>query len=191
MHAERTNRTMLILFALALIAVGAVGALAGFKVFGSATQRGTLLGNRVGAFFGDHGDWLWPVVALGAAIIALLALRWLLALLLSTDRAGDFRLPRNDEAGRTTLAAGALTSAVSEEIATYPGVSSARARLIGDSSAPTLALTATLEASADLSRLRRRIEDGAVAHARQAMSDPKLPVQLDLAVSERVKSHLN
>ncbi|MEO7262618.1 MAG: alkaline shock response membrane anchor protein AmaP [Jatrophihabitantaceae bacterium] len=185
MHADRTNRIMLILFAFALIAAGAVGALAGFGAFGPLTQHGKLPANRVGAYFGQHGAWLWPVVAVAAGILALLALRWLLALLFSTDRAGDLPLTGNRSAGRTTLSASALTGAVASEIDSYPGVHSARSRLIGNPLTPTLVITATLEESADLPGLRRRIEANAVQHARQALDDPDLPVRLDLMVTNQ------
>jgi hypothetical protein len=188
MHADRTNRVMLTLLALLLIAAGVVGALAGYGVFGHATQHHALLSNRVGSYFGTHGDWLWPVVAGAAAIIALLALRWLLALLFSTDRAGDLTMTGDRTMGRTTLSSAALTDAVSHEIGSYPGVQSARARLIGDQSSPTLVITASLEETADLPGLRRRIEAHAVRHARQALENPDLPVQLDLTVSNRQAS---
>ncbi|HEV2888267.1 MAG TPA: alkaline shock response membrane anchor protein AmaP [Jatrophihabitans sp.] len=185
MHADRTNRVMLILFAIALIAAGAVGVLAGFGALGPVTKHGALLSNRVGAYFGRHGDWLWPVVAVLAGIVALLALRWLLALLFSTDRTGDLPLTGDRSAGRTTLSAGALTDAVTSEIDSYPGVHAARSRLIGDPLAPTLVVTAALEESADLAAVRRRIEANAVRHARQALEDPDLPVRLDLTVTNR------
>jgi hypothetical protein len=185
MHADRTNRIMLILLAVALTAAGVVGALAGFGALGPVTKHGELPANRVGAYFGRHGDWLWPVIAAVALIVALAALRWLLALLFSTDRAGDLPLTGDRSAGRTTLSTAALTDAVASEIDSYPGVHSARARLIGDPRAPTLVVTATLEESADLPGLRRRIEANAVEHARQALDDPELPVRLDLTVTTR------
>jgi hypothetical protein len=185
MHADRTNRIMLILFALALTAAGVAGALAGFGVFGRATKHDVLVSDEVSNYFGRHGDWLWPAIAVAAAIIALLALRWLLALLFSTDRSGDLPLTGDRSAGRTTLSAAALTDAVASEIDSYPGVHSARARLIGDPLAPTLVITATLEESADLPGLRRRIEANAVRHARQALDNPELPVRLDLTISSR------
>jgi hypothetical protein len=185
MHADRTNRAMLILFAVALSAAGVAGALAGFGAFGEATKHDMLVSEEVSDYFGRHGDWLWPVIAAVAAIIALLALRWLLALLFSTDRAGDLPLTGDRSAGRTTLSAAALTDAVAAEIDSYPGVHSAKARLIGDPLAPTLVITATLEESADLSGLRRRIESNAVRHARQALDNPELPVRLDLTMTNR------
>lgn len=190
MHADRTNRAAALLLAILLLAAGVIGALAGFGVFGSVTKHGGLLSNRVGAYFSDHGDWLWPVIAVAAAILALLALRWLLVLLFSTDRASDLTMTGNRSAGRTTLAPGALTDAVSEEIGGYAGVHSARARLIGDATRPTLVVGATLHDSADLPSLRRRIESQAIGHARQAMADPELPVRLDLNVTDRQASRV-
>jgi len=185
MHADRTNRFLLIVFALVLIAAGLVGALAGLGALGPVTQHGSLVSNRVGAYFGRNGDWLWPVVAVAAGVLALLALRWLTTLLFSTDRAGDLPLPGDRSAGGTTLVPAALTGAVAAEIEGYSGVRSARSRLIGDSGAPTLVIVATVEAGADLPALRRRIETGAVRHARQALEDPELPVRLDLSVTDR------
>ena len=62
---------------------------------------------------------------------------------------------------------------------------SARARLIGDPAHPQLIVTATLEESADLPALRRRIQTGALAHARAALDRPELPTQLDLTVTTK------
>jgi hypothetical protein len=185
MHADRTNRVMLVLFALVLTAAGVAGALAGFGGFGEAIKHQELVSGQVVDYFGRHGDWLWPAIAAGAVLIALLALRWLLALLFSTDRAGDLPLAGDRTAGRTTLSAAALTDAVAAEVNDYPGVHAAHARLIGDPTAPTLVLTATVEERADLPALRRRIEANAIQHARQALDNPDLPVRLDLAITDR------
>lgn len=185
MHADRTNRVMLILFALLLIAVGLIGALTSFGAFGVPVEHARLFANPVGVYIGHHGVWLWLVAAAAGLVMALLALRWLAVLLSSTDRAGDIRLPGDRSAGRTTLLAAALTDAVTEEIRSYPGVHSAKARLIGDATSPDLVVETTLEQSADLSALRQRIETNAVAHARQALDDPHLPVILNLTVSDR------
>ncbi len=185
MHADRTNRAMLMLFALLLIAVGLIGALTSFGAFGVPAEHAHLFANPVGIYVGQHGVWLWLVIAAAGVVMALLALRWLAVLLSSTDRAGDIQLPGDRSAGRTTLLAAALTDAVSDEIRTYPGVQSAKARLIGDATNPDLVIETTLEQSANLSALRQRIETNAVAHARQVLDNPHLPVILDLTVSDR------
>ena len=185
MHADRTNRTALLTLALLLIAVGGLGAVTSFGGFGPGLQRRPLSRNSVWRYFGAHGDWLWPAIALVSLLIIVLALRWLRALLLSTDRSGDLRITSEPGTGRTTLHPGAITGAVSEEIASYRGVQMARARLIGDADDPTLVVLATLEDSADIVELRRRIEAGALTHARQALDNPTLPIQLDLTVSTK------
>ncbi len=185
MHADRTNRVMLLLLAVLLIAVGAGAGAASIGVFGTGTRHGTLTDNPVWAFFGAHGAWLWPVIAAAAAIIVLLALRWLLTLLFSTDRAGDLPIVTAGSAGRTSLASGALTEAVAEEIESYRGVHAASARLIGEPGDPRLVVGAELEADADAAALRRRIEIGALTHARTAVGDPALAAQLDLTVTTR------
>jgi hypothetical protein len=185
MHAERTNRVMLLVLALLLIAVGAAAGAVSIGVFGTATRHSPLIANPTGRFIGAQGDWLWPAAAAAAVILALLALRWLLALLFSTDRAGDLPISPGGSAGRTTLAPRALAEAVAEEVESYRGVNSVQARLIGDSADPQLVVTAALEETADFAALRQRIETNALAHARTAVGNPSLPAQLHLTVTTK------
>lgn len=184
MHADRTNRTVLLLLGAVLLAAGALGALAGFGVFGDTVKNKSLIDNPVGRYFGAQGRWLWPVIGVAALIVVLLALRWLWVLLFSTDRAGELRVKGSRAAGRTTIAPGAITDAVAAEISSYRGVESANARLIGDDAAPTLVIAAALDYAADPNALRRRIESEAADHARAALGDPQLAVQLDLTVTD-------
>jgi len=190
MHADRTNRTMMLLFALLLIAVGLDAGAASIGVYGAHTQHSLLMDNPTGRYIGAHGVWLWPVAAVAALIVALLALRWLIALLFSTDRSGDLVIQSSTGAGRTSLANGALTDAVVGEIEGYRGVNSARARLIGDPEDPELVVTAGLEENADFTALRQRIETGALTHARQALGNMALPTQLDLTISTKKASRV-
>jgi hypothetical protein len=185
MHADRTNRVILLGLAILLIAAGAGAGAASIGVFGAATRHSSLIANPVGQFSGAQGGWLWPTAAVAAAIVALLALRWLLALLFSTDRAGDLPITSGGSSGRTTLAARAMTEAVAEEIESYRGINSARARLLGDPADPELVVTAALEESADFAALRQRIETGALTHARTAVGNPAMPAQLDMTVTTK------
>ena len=185
MHADRTNRTMMLVFALLLIAAGLDAGAASIGGYGTGTAHSHLMANPTGHFIGANGIWLWPVAAVAALIVALIALRWLIALLFSTDRSGDLLIRSGSGAGRTTLASGALTDAVAEEIEGYRGVNSARARLIGDREDPELVVTAGLEQTADFTALRQRIETEALTHARQALGDMALPAQLELTISTK------
>ena len=73
MHADRTNRTMLLLLAVLLIAAGLDAGAASIGAFGAATRHSLLIANPTGHFIGAQGDWLWPTAAVAALILALLA----------------------------------------------------------------------------------------------------------------------
>jgi hypothetical protein len=185
MHADRTNRISLLVLAVLLIAAGVGAGAASLGVFGTGTRHSSLLANPTGRFIGTQGGWLWPAAAVAAAIVVLLVLRWLLALLFSTDRSGDLPITPGGSAGRTTLAGRALTEAVTEEVESYRGVNSARARLLGDPEDPALVVIAALEEAADFVALRQRIETGALTHARSAVGNSSMPAQLDLTVTRK------
>ncbi|HEY0933195.1 MAG TPA: alkaline shock response membrane anchor protein AmaP [Trebonia sp.] len=182
MHADRTNRVMLILLGLVLVAAGGTAMAASTGVFGSSHSRDTLLVNRVSVYFTHHGGWLWPAIAVGCLLIGLICLRWLLALLASTDRAGDIVISDGStEGGATALRPQALIEALTSEVSAYRGVDSASGRVIGDGRDPEVVLTVVTAAAADLHALHGRIEAEALAHARHATGNPSLPVRLDLA----------
>jgi hypothetical protein len=181
MHADRTNRVMLTLFGLLVLAVGGAAMAASTGVFGASFSRHTLLANRVSAYFGGHGGWLWPAIAVGCLLVGLACLRWMLALLASNDRAGDIIIGRSTDEGTTILRPAALVDALTSEVSAYHGVDSAKGRVIGDGRDPEVVLTVITAPAVDLQALHHRIEAEAFVHARQAAGNPALPIQLDLA----------
>ncbi len=185
MHADRTNRTALTLFGLLILLAGAVGLTVSIGVFGQSFSHRALFANRVSTYVGHHGSWVWPAAAAVCLLIALAALRWIVALLVSTDRAGDIHVPVASQDGTTILQTTALTGAVTREISTYHGVAAAKARIIGEAVAPTIVLEVTASQSASLHVLHHRIEAEAVTHVRQALGQADLPVELNLGVSRR------
>ena len=185
MHADRTNRAALTLFGLLVLLAGAFGLTASAGGLGTAYARRVLLANQASTYIGAHGSWFWWAAAGACLLVALIALRWLTALLLSTDRAGDIAITRGSRQGSTTMHAAALIGAVTREIETYHGADTARARVLGDPADPALVVTVNANSSADLAALRHRIEAEALSHARHALGKPGLPIQLDLAVSKR------
>jgi hypothetical protein len=185
MHADRTNRFALTLFGLLVLLIGAAGMSASTGVFGHGFSRRTLFANRVSTYIGHHGGWVWPAAAGVSLVIALIALRWILALLVSTDRAGDIPIPVAASDGTTVLQPAAVTGALTREISTYHGVDNAHGRIIGEGAAPEIVLEVTARPGADLHVLYQRIEAEALAHARQALGKERLPIKLDLDVSRR------
>ncbi len=180
----RLDRSVLTLLGLMLTAIGVLALLVGFGVFGSRLRHKPILDNYLSAFVGRNGPWLWPVIAVVVVLLALLALRWLIAQLTPTAT-GDLQLERPSRDGYTELAGSALTSAVTSEIQSYRGVAGARVRLVGDTTDPELRLRVQLDSTADVAALRRRIETDAINHARQALDQPQLPVRLDLILTEK------
>lgn len=183
MHADRTNRFVLGLFGLLILAVGAAAMTASFGGFGSGFARRALFDNRVSSYIGQNGTWVWAAAAFVCLLMALAALRWILVLLVSTDRASDLTVPGGNDQGTTKLPPAALTGALAGEIEAYHGVDAAKGRVIGSGNEPRVVVAVTASQSADLAALHRRTEALALAHARQALGKPDLPIQLDLDVS--------
>ena len=89
MHADRFNRFALLLFG-ALVLLAGLGAMAlSVGIFGKNYAHHALFDNFISTYIGEQGTWFWPAAAALGVIVALLALRWMLTLLLSTDRSGD------------------------------------------------------------------------------------------------------
>ena len=185
MHADRINRLALTLLGLLALLAGAAALTASASGFGTTFAHHALFANHVSTYIGQHGTWLWAATAFICLLILLAALRWLAALLISTDRAGDLTVAGSTKHGSTKLQPPALTGALSREIATYYGVDTAKGRIIGDASDPQLVITVTATQTADLAALHQRVEGQALTHARQALANPTLPIQLDLDISRR------
>ena len=193
MYADRTNRLVIGLVGLIAVAVGVGGLLAAGGVFGHTFQHRRLIDNGFSRYVGDHGVWLWPVIAAVALVLVLLSIVWLFRLLFSTDRARSITIdaPSRDQqdeatpAGRTTMTATAVPQAVTAEIDTYHGVTNTKARMLGEPSDPTLAIEVTAGRRTDLAALIERVEREAIAHVRTALEKPELPVRLDISISQR------
>jgi hypothetical protein len=185
MHADRTNRLALAVFGLLVLLAGGFALTASVGGFGTAYSHRTLLANKAATYAGQHGAWIWWAAAGAALLILLTALRWITALLISTDRASDITVPGDKNEGTTVMLPGALAGALAREIETYHGVGAARARVLGASSHPEVVITVTALPSADLRALHHRLESEALGHARQALGEPDLPIQLDLDVRRR------
>ena len=187
-RARRANRAVLGLLGLILLAAGAAGAAAGFGAFGSKFRTQKVIDENYRDWVASH-DWFWLAAAGGSILIALLALRWLLTQATSS-RVGPLDLEPDRRAGRTVLAASAVSDAVAGEIESYRGVQGASAYLLGSRGAPTLLVHATLDATGDLGEVRRRIETGALVHAREALDKPDLPVRLEVRLAASTRRHV-
>jgi hypothetical protein len=176
-RADGANRIVLMLLGLLLVAAGGLGLALSLGAFGEWRTTYPVLPEEVSSF-PDEQPWFWWAVAGVALLTALLALLWLMAQL-RIDRIS--RIDRTTDArdGYTTLHAGALTRAVEGETTGIAGVTSASAR-VHDRPRLGLSLTVAMTDSVDIDGLRTRLEDDVVAHVREAVDDPDLPVEVEL-----------
>lgn len=181
-RADRGNRAVLIVIGLLLTAAGGLGLALSYGAFGDGRARQPVLTPATRDFVHRNHGWFWLAVAAAAVVLGLLALRWLLTQT-GTDRVRQLPLEPDTRAGSTTLAANALTAAVSGEIESYHGVRQAGARLLHDPRRPDLILSVAVNDRADLAALRRRIEEEAITHARHAVGRDVLPVRLQLRLA--------
>ncbi|KWX05460.1 hypothetical protein TH66_01815 [Carbonactinospora thermoautotrophica] len=189
-RTARLNRTVLVLIGLVLLAAGAVALARGLAVFPSVLGRpdAPLLTPALARYPADHA-WFWPAVAAGSIILTLLSLRWLL----TQTRTGAIKrlsLEPDHARGVTVLPADAAADAVTDDIATYPGVDRVKAVLVGPPSAPWLRLSVDVEDRADLDTLRSRIEGDALAHLRTALELDTIPTVLRLRFGPAHARHL-
>jgi hypothetical protein len=180
-RTRRANRTVLALIGLVLLVAGAAGIAAGAGLFGDTFRTRKVIDQDYREWVIRH-DWFWLAVAAGSILIAVLALRWLFAQT-STSRVSQLDIESDRSAGRTVLSGGAVTGALTQEIESYRGVSSASAHLLGSRGAPTLLVHAGLDGRRDPGDVRTRIQSEAIAHARQALEKPDLPVRLEIRLA--------
>lgn len=174
----RWNRAALLLLGTLLTAAGALGLAAGLGAFGADRRAGPVLDAAVERYAAEN-TWYWPAWAVGAAVVAVLALAWLL-LQLRSESVSTLRLERDRRRGDTELRAAAVVSAVCDDARGMPGVARAWAQLRGAPAAPRLVLVAGLDGRARPADVVRSLAGTTVARARQALDDDELPARVEL-----------
>jgi hypothetical protein len=185
MKLDKGNRIGLLIVGLLLTAAGVAAILAYSGAFGTVTSDRAIADNPVSRYVGTNGSWLWPVAAVIALIVLALAVWWLLRNIFSTDRIRTLILPGSRASEHSTVAGAAVAGAVRDEIDHYRGVQASKVRLTGGPKQPQLAVGVRTDADADLLVLCDRVQHDALAHARQALDRPDLPVRLDLELSRQ------
>jgi len=200
----RGNRIGLGVVGVLLLAAGAYVLARSLGAFGTEQADAPVYSERTASWIHAQQPWIWIAFAAVGVIVALLALRWLLVQL-RTERLGRIAMdtdlgadpPYTDDreytadpdycddpgAGRTSLPTSALTAAIGQEIDAYPGVRAVTVHVAGRPDLPELRLEVTIDADADPARIRTRIVEEAIAHAKAALDTEFLPTQLLLAVN--------
>jgi hypothetical protein len=199
-RTARGNRIGLGVVGVLLLAAGGYALARSLGAFGREQADAPVYSERTASWIHAQQPWIWITLAALGVIVALLALRWLLVQL-RTERLGriamdtglDTALGADPDAhpddagdvaaGRTALPTSALTAAIGQEIDSYPGVRAVTVHVAGRPDRPELRLEVTIDADADPARIRTRIVDEAISHARAALDTQFLPTQLLLAVN--------
>lgn len=181
-RTTRTNRFVLGLLGLLLLAAGGGGLALGLGAFGSTRADTAVISSEVT----DATDnrWFWLLVALGAAILTVLAVLWLLAQI-GTDRVRSLDVEPDRSRGRTLLHTGAVTDAVAEEVGGYRGVRRAHASVRGSPYAPEMLLRTTLDGRSPARGVAERVVTETAPRTRQALDVTELPVRLEMRLAPR------
>ncbi len=187
-RTARGNRIGLAVLGVLLLAAGAVLVLAYTDVIPNGSHHFAYPG-PVQRFVADQHSWLYWVLGIVSALIALWFLRWLLVQS-RVDRVSRVVVDSDLDGtahgeGRTVMPAGSATAPVEDDIEEFSGVRRARANLAGSPDAPELWVTVLTDSDADLGMIRTGITQQVVPDARTSWELPDLPAYLTLVVGRR------
>lgn len=164
---DRADGAGVTLLGLVLVAAGGYGAARGLGAFGEGAAEDPVLTDAARSFVDRNGQWLWPAAAVLAALVAWIGWRWLRRQLVGTRVT---RLDLTERAGGPTFVLAApAADALGRDVASYPGVASAAARLLRDGARPEVVLTVDVDDDAEVPAIERRIEGEAFPRFRQAL----------------------
>jgi hypothetical protein len=181
-RVDRVNRVLLFVLGLASVAGGVVVMLISTRVFSDSLADKPVLRKATRDFADRNAGWFYTAIAIGAGVLALLALRWLVAQA-ATQRVSALNLEPDRQQGHTKLSSGALGEAVEDEVERIRGVSRASVRMLGKPGDPLLRLDVKVGDEGDLGYIRSRIEQDTIPNARRAVSMSRLPIWVRLAVA--------
>jgi hypothetical protein len=194
--ATGLNRTWLAMLGILLLLAGLVGLAIGTGLATSVTtaaptSRSRVIGSGAARTFADNGPVV--IVLVVALVVALLGLRWLLAQVPRTNAASALRLQDDAASGITTVEPSVLTDAVSRQVQSLPGVTSASAVMRGTAEAPDLTVTLTANDHTDVPALLRALQTGPVADLERAIEVPlaHLGVQVDISPEKRTSDSVS
>lgn len=183
-RTTRLNRVVFVLLGLVLLAAGGFLLARHFDWIDRLPSSERIYSRSEARWLHDH-HWFWYAVVAAAAVIGLLALRWLLVQP-RIDRLRTLRIEDDGEQrGRTVMAGDVIADAVEEDIEDLHGVARARVIVIGSPDAPELVVRVAAQPGADLAEIHDRVVTDALAAARLALDAEDVPAQIHLMVSGR------
>ncbi len=168
------NRVLLALIGLVLLATGAFTILTNTGVLTLVDRESALAPGTA-----RPPTWVLYVTAAAGVVVALLALRWLLAQLTPATKTRTWQLEEHTEHGGTELSTSTATAPFVADLTTCPGVHSARGALSGPSTSPRLAVVVDIEQDASVDDVRSYLGTHALPRLRQALDLTDLPTTVE------------
>ncbi|MFH9355711.1 alkaline shock response membrane anchor protein AmaP [Kitasatospora sp. NPDC017646] len=133
-------------------------------------------------------SWWWPTLITTLTIIALLALLWLLAQL-RRHQPRTLTLDPASSHPPISLHTHALAQAVATDTARLPGIDQAHARITGTATRPELSLHLTLDPAAPPAATLQAVHDGPLTRLQTSLGG--LPVRTHLRIAHHRTRHLD
>lgn len=179
------ERALTMTTGLVLLLAGIAAVLLGYGIFGEGRATRPVLDPEVTRVLGD-----WQLAARIAAILAGLLLLVLgLRIVFGTLRPERHpNLALDPTIGHGVLVTStALTDAIATDAEQVPGVSKARATMVGDDEEPALRLSLWLEEGTDVKQVWQDVDNTVLRQARESLGLDHLPtaVRLELGAAEK------
>ncbi|TCK24913.1 alkaline shock response membrane anchor protein AmaP [Pseudonocardia endophytica] len=172
------SRWGITLLGLVLLAAGVLTVLLGLGVFGTNRPQRPLLDPMVTEFLGANQTAARVVAIVAGVLLLVLGLVWAVRSL-RPERRPDLVLdggPGTDIRVSASAAADAVAGGASE----LPGVTRARARMVGSATAPAVRATVWIDDDADVADICRRLDGEVLVQVRDALGLAALPVAVRL-----------
>lgn len=181
---DRRNRIIASVVGLVLVGAGVYVLARSFGALGDDQMATPVLDGGLRRAVTDNAGPFWGAVTFIALVVAWLGWRWLrLQLVPASPSIGRLRLAGSG-GGQTSVEAAALADAVSRDLQSGPGVTSARVRLRGHQQVPTLDLRAEVATGTPPAAVRRHVDDFLVPRVRAALEREDIPVSLRLVLAD-------
>ncbi|GAA3763596.1 alkaline shock response membrane anchor protein AmaP [Salinactinospora qingdaonensis] len=181
----RGNRWGLALVGLVLVASGLAALAVGLGLLGRARASAPLLGGAVTDTLGQA--WVPYAAVVLAVVVALLALWWMVRQG-RDDTVRRLRVEPEPAAGITEMRSSTACDAFEDEVADYPGVRRARARMTESRSQPQVRLDLVLDADADASAIWREVRSQPLENLRCALELDRLPAVIRMSMAAPPKN---
>lgn len=166
----RLNRAVLLTAGLILLAAGAFELGTAFGVVHLVPRHQDL-----GFLTARRPRWAAYAAAATAVAVGLAALRWLAAQAARRPRTATWRMAADPDRGVTAMRADTAATPAAADVESYHGVRGAAAWLAGPRQSPVLYLHVRTEYDADITALRREIDNHALPRLRGALELGELP----------------